>query len=68
MSIQSQINRIAANVRNTLDIIAGAGITVPAAAGSDDLPALTDALANGDIDCGVFGDAASVGNIDAGTF
>lgn len=68
MSIQSQINRIAANVRNTLDIIAAAGITVPATAKSDDLPGLADALANGDIDCGVFGDAASAGNIDAGTF
>ena len=68
MSIQSQINRIAANVRNTLDIIAGAGITVPATAGSDELPGLADALANGDIDCGLFGDTASVGDIDAGTF
>lgn len=46
MSIQSQINRIKGNIRNTLNIIKNAGINVPSNSNSDDLPALTTELAN----------------------
>ena len=69
MSIRSEITRISTNIKNTLDIIKSAGISVATTANSNDLPALVDELANGDIDCGLFTDAASTtGNIDAGTF
>lgn len=69
MSIQSEINRISANIRNTLNIIKNAGVAVSASANSNDLPSLVDELANGDIDCGLFTDAATTsGDIDAGTF
>lgn len=69
MSIRSEITRISTNIKNTLDVVKGAGISVSTTANSNDLPTLVSALANGDIDCGLFTDAASTtGNIDNGTF
>ena len=46
MSIQSEIDRISGNVRNTLSAIEQTGVTVPEDANSDQLPSLTAALAN----------------------
>ena len=46
MSIQSEINRISGNVKNTIDTIKAAGVMAPEGANSDDLPSLTQALAN----------------------
>ncbi len=46
MSIASEVERISANVRNTIDAIEQTGVTVPEGATSDNLPALARALAN----------------------
>lgn len=68
MSIQSEITRISNNIKNALNIIKSAGISVADSANSDNLPGLVDELANADIDCGGFSDAATTGDIDAGAF
>ena len=47
MSIQSEIDRIANNVTNSLNKVAGKGVTVPADANSDDLPGLIEAIETG---------------------
>ena len=46
VSIASEVERISANVRNTIDAIEQTGVTVPEGATSDNLPALARALAN----------------------
>lgn len=45
MSIQSEIDRISANVQNSLDVIRNAGVEVPTPSSSNDLPALTEKMA-----------------------
>ncbi len=47
MSIQSEIDRIAGNVRETISAIEQTGVAVPEGANSNDLPELTAELANG---------------------
>lgn len=44
MSIQSQINRIAQNVSDSLDAVANKGVAVPAGSNSDDLPGLISSI------------------------
>ena len=46
MSIASEVERISANVQNTIDTIKQTGVTVPEGANSDNLPALAQDLAN----------------------
>lgn len=46
MSIQSEVERLSANVQNTLEAIRQTGVSVPENATSDDLPAAAAALAN----------------------
>ena len=46
MSIQSEVERLSANVQNTLEAIRQAGVSVPENATSDALPAAAAALAN----------------------
>lgn len=46
MSIASEIERISANVQNTIDTIGATGVAVPSGANSDDLPALAQSLAD----------------------
>lgn len=46
MSIESQIDRINANVQDTINTIQSTGVTVPPGANSDNLPGLAAALAN----------------------
>lgn len=46
MSIASEIERISANVQNTIETISSTGVTVPEGANSDDLPSLALALSN----------------------
>lgn len=46
MSIESQIDRIKANVQDTINTIQSTGVTVPPGANSDNLPGLAAALAN----------------------
>ena len=46
MSIQSEVERLSANVQSALDTIRQTGVSVPENATSDDLPAAVAALAN----------------------
>lgn len=46
MSIQSEVERLSANVQNTLEAIRQTGVSVPESATSDALPAAAAALAN----------------------
>lgn len=46
MSIQSEVERLSANVQNTIDTIKQTGVAVPEGANSDNLPALAQDLAN----------------------
>lgn len=46
MSIASEVERISANVQNTIDTIKQTGVAVPEGANSDNLPALAQDLAN----------------------
>ena len=46
MSIASEVERISANVQNTINAIKQTGVTVPEGANSDNLPALAQDLAN----------------------
>lgn len=46
MSIESQVDRIKANVQDTINTIQSTGVTVPPGANSDNLPGLAAALAN----------------------
>lgn len=46
MSIASEVERLSANVTNTLETIRQTGVSVPEGATSDDLPAAAAALAN----------------------
>lgn len=46
MSIQSEVERLSANVQNTLEAIRQTGVSVPESATSDDLPAAAASLAN----------------------
>lgn len=45
MSIQSEIDRISANVQSSLDVIRNAGVEVPTPSSSNDLPTLTEKMA-----------------------
>lgn len=47
MSIQSEIDRIAQNVSDSLDAVAAKGVTVPAGSTSDDLPSLIASIPTG---------------------
>ena len=46
MSIQSEVERLSANVQNTLEAIRQTGVSVPENATCDALPAAAAALAN----------------------
>ena len=46
VSIQSEVERISANVQNTIDTIKQTGVAVPEGTNSDNLPALAQDLAN----------------------
>ena len=46
MSIQSEVERLSANVQSALDTIRQTGVSVPEGANSDNLPALAQDLAN----------------------
>ena len=66
MSIQSEITRIANNVRQSFTLLTEAGIDVSSTANSDNLPDLIFDLAHTVVDCGMFGETETGTVFDCG--